>query len=287
MQSQTSSSVGHLHPTLFIQCQRTHFAWFRRLSYRILELRKRNGEGANEFWKHELNLCECKELGIFAFVFANVFLWLVPVRLFAAPCVTGAGAIPRREYIEVGTFAQTYGSFLLPASLSPDPQKSRSNQRQLLPDPIDQIHCIDWENQIQSWCKISESSFPLKSIVGVFSFCCICPNDQSWWSCTQSLIIGPRIVRRQFVSFVIFTGPCTTTTTMPLDLSSFCFCCVFPWLVLYYVLCHFHQSQPALAPQLGLCLYTIRFVFVVCFLDCLLILLFFIFTNNQRFQQRC
>ena len=78
-------------------------------------------------------------MGIFAFVFANVFLWLVPVRLFAASCVTGAGAIPR-EYIEVGTFAQTSGSFLLPASLSPDPQKSRSNQRQLLPDPIDQIH---------------------------------------------------------------------------------------------------------------------------------------------------
>ena len=148
MQSQTSSSVGHLHPTLFIQCQRTHFAWFRRLSYRILELRKRNGEGANEFWKHELNLCECKELGIFAFVFANVFLWLVPVRLFAAPCVTGAGAIPRREYIEVGTFAQTYGSFLLPASLSPDPQKSRSNQRQLLPDPIDQIHRLRKSNPI-------------------------------------------------------------------------------------------------------------------------------------------
>ena len=120
-----------------------------------------------------------------------------------------------------------------------------------------------------------------------FSFWSICPNDQSWWSCTQSLIIGPRIVRRQFVSFVIFTGPCTTTTTMPLDLSSFCFCCVFPWLVLYYVLCHFHQSQPALAPQLGLCLYTIRFIFVVCFLDCFFILLFFIFTNNQRFQQKC
>ena len=79
-------------------------------------------------------------MGTFAFVFVNVFLWLVPVCLFAAPCVTGAGAIPRREYIEVGTFAQTYGSFLLPASLSPDPQKSRSNQRQLLPDPIDQIH---------------------------------------------------------------------------------------------------------------------------------------------------
>ena len=120
-----------------------------------------------------------------------------------------------------------------------------------------------------------------------FSFWSICPNDQSWWSCTQSLIIGPRIVRRQFVSFVIFTGPCTTTTAMPLDLLSFCFCCVFFWLEPYFVLCHFHQSQHALAPQLGLCLYTIRFVFVVCFLDCLLILLFFIFTNNQRFQQKC
>ena len=196
MQSQTSSSVGHLHPTLFIQCQRTHFAWFRRLSYRILELRTRNGERANEFWTHELNLCECKELGIFAFVFANVFLWLVPVRLFAAPCVTGAGAIPRREYIEVGTFAQTYGSFLLPASLSPDPQKSRSNQRQLLPDPIDQIHCIDWENQIQSWCKISESSFPLKSIVGVFLFAAfaqtikvddLAPNP---WLSARELFVG-------------------------------------------------------------------------------------------------
>ena len=203
MQSQTSSSVGHLHPTLFIQCQRTHFAWFRRFSYRILELRKRSGERANEFWTRELNLCECREMGAFAFVFANVFLWLVPVCLFAAPCVTGAGAIPPREYIEVGTFAQTYGSFLLPASLSPDPQKSRSNQRQLLPDPIDQIHWLRKSNPIlvQDLWKL----FPFKVDCCFFLFWSICPNDQSWWSCTQSLIIGPRIVRRQFVSFVIFT----------------------------------------------------------------------------------
>ena len=212
MQSQTFSSVGHLHPTLFIQCQRTHFAW-------ILELRKRSGERANEFWTRELNLCECKEMGTFAFVFVNVFVWLVPVCLFAAPCVTGAGAIPR-EYIEVGTFAQTYGSFLLPASLSPDPQKSRSNQRQLLPDPIDQIHWLRKSNPIlvQDLWKL----YPFRVNCCFFPFWSICPNDQSWWSCTQSLIIGPRIVRRQFVSFVIFTGPCTTTTAMPLDLLSVC-----------------------------------------------------------------
>ena len=177
----------------------------------------------------------------------------------------------------------------LPATSFPEPWPSKIQKQ---PTSIasrsnrsNSLHWLRKSNPIlmQDLWKL----FPFKINCWCFSFCCICPNDQSWWSCTQSLIIGPRIVRRQFVSFVIFTGPCTTTTTMPLDLSSFCFCCVFSWLVLYYVLCHFHQSQPALAPQVGLCLYTIRFVFVVCFLDCLLILLFFIFTNNQRFQQKC
>ena len=115
--------------------------------------------------------------------------------------------------------------------------------------PIQSIKFIDWENQIQSWCKISESSFPLKSIAVFFFFGAFAQTIK-----VDDLAPNPWLSARE-----LFDGSLCRLSFSPEPLH--------------------HNNCNAT-----------RFVnvlfFVVCFLDCLLILLFFIFTNNQRFQQK-